>query len=108
MKHFRDLAPDAALPSYEGLSFDYETDALKVGIGKLVTEFEAVIVCNGESDGQFYAERIVLMDAYGNAHSFTRGGSTDVPWLKEAAFNAVDDIWPAILTWLVEKAEEER
>lgn len=108
MKHFRDYAPDAALPDYSGHVVDYTDDAFKVGIGKLVAEFEAVIVCNGESDGQFYAERIVLMDAYGNAHSFTRGGSTDVPWLKEAAFNAVDDIWPTIFAWCCEKAEEER
>lgn len=108
MRHFRAIAPDDAAPEYRGLSFDYADDAFKVGIGKLVTEFEAVIVCNGDIDGQFYAERVVLLDAYNNQQTFTRGGSSPCPWLHDAAFKAVDAIWPTIFAWLVEKAEEER
>lgn len=107
MRHFRDFAPDAALPDYSGKQFDYPDDAFQVGIGKLVAEFEAVIVCHGESDGRWYAERVVLMDAYHNRQTFTRGGSSDVQWLRDAVFAAVEGNWPAIEAWLCEQAEDE-
>jgi len=110
VNHFRTItrAPDDAEPNYAGLSFDYPDDAFKVGLGRLAVEFEAVVVCRGEIEGRFYPDRVVLIDVYGNTQTFTSGGSTDAPWLREAVFKAVDDNWTAIETWCVEQAEVEQ
>jgi hypothetical protein len=107
MRHFRDFAPDAALPNYTGTVVDYPDDALKIEVGSLTFEVDAVITLEGESEGGFYPVSALVRDAEGNVLRFTwRGAYGGV--IREAVIAAVDRDWETIKEWCVERAEGER
>lgn len=110
MKHFRDLAPDAALPSYAGLSFDYEDDGMRVAIDGLIFEMEVSVYCKGMPEGLFEPISVTVKDCDDNEQSFAYVGARErgSVGLKAGVLNAIDHHWERIETWCRDKAEEER
>lgn len=107
MKHFRDYAPDAALPSYADLSFTWKTDALVIAIDGMFFEVEAKVYCRGMPEGLFEPLSFTVEDAYGNVKEWHFGKPDACP-MQVAVSNAIEREWPAIFAWCCEKAEEER
>jgi hypothetical protein len=110
VKHFRDYAPDAALPNYSGQSFTYRNDGMRVAIDGLFFEMDVSVACNGMSDGLFEPDDVTARDVFGNEQSFPYVGARErgSVGLRAGVLNAIDREWPTIEAWLVEKAEEER
>lgn len=108
MKHFRAPDPSDALPNYAGLSFPWKEDEFYIAIDGLLFPVEIEIDCQGEAEGMFFPAHVTVKDARGNWQAFSYGGSARSSTLGRAVFTAINQRWPSIEAWLVEKAEEER
>lgn len=110
MRHFRDFAPDAALPNYTGISHTYRNDGMRVAIDGLFFEMDVSVECRGMSEGLFEPDNVTVRDVFGNEQSFRYVGARErgSVGLRAGVLNAIDREWPAIEAECVEKTDEER